>query len=169
MSDYDPSGYFSQFGGVATTMVSQFAGGNATDPTKSFTQKAGGAGALAAGAIGAAGGIVEGAMRIKNADSKKEKAQGGIDIAASAAGAAGPWGQVAAAPLKLISALMDIKGPRERRRERREKDRVQQYGMQQQAGKAGIRGSNPSRSAGIAASPITTVPLGTPAPSFESV
>lgn len=164
----DPSGYFSQFGGIATSMLSQFAGGNATDSSSAYGQKMGGGAGAAAGAIGAVGGVASGITKAVRADTGKERAQGVLDTAASAASAAGPWGMVAAAPLQLVSALLNIKGPRERRKERREADQAQQYAIQEQAGRSGIRSSNPSRSAGIAATPLTTVSLGQPAPSFPS-
>jgi hypothetical protein len=54
---------------------------------------------------------------------KLDKAQAGLDIAASAANMAGPWGMVAGGVLKLISAFMNINGPRQKKQRRRAEQR----------------------------------------------
>jgi len=88
----------------------------------------GGAAGIAGGAMEVMGSVTAAVPKIRQAKQKQaagmeargklDKAQAGIDIAASAASMAGPWGMVAGGVLKVISALMNIQGPRQKRQKR---------------------------------------------------
>lgn len=126
MSQYDPYNAMPQGGQFGANMGAMAKGFEVRKAGGDMGAQMGGAAGIMGGIGGAAGGIMGGAMKIKSADrstiqGRKETAQGSLDMAASVANAAGPIGMAVAAPLKLISMLLNIKGPRQKREEARKK------------------------------------------------
>ena len=141
MSSFDPTTflpYGAQFGSNMTAMIGKapnaeqgFAGtgfqGRAAGA--SFSEQMGGAAGIAGGAMSLVGSVMGGVGKIQDgkamkqagmkAQGRRTQAQAGLDMAASAASMGGPIGSAIAAPLQLISALLNINGPRAKRQKRR--------------------------------------------------
>ena len=132
----------------------------------------GGAAGIAGGAMGVMGAVTGGVAKIQEGKALKDaglgaagrvkQAQAGIDMAASAADMAGPFGQIAGGVLKLVSALMNIQGPRQKRQKRqaefRRKRDGRHAGMRAAAAGAGMKLAGGIMRTGATIGPEPTVP-----------
>lgn len=199
MSAFDPSSFLpfgAQFGGNMAGMI-----GSAPDPNAQagsvaaqgtgFQGRAAGAsmGAQMGGAMGIAGGatslmgdVMGGVKKIQEgkalksaglkAEGRTKQAQAGLDMAAGAASMAGPIGMAVAAPLKLISMLLNIQGPRKKRQRReaewRKKRDARHSAMRANAAAAGMQAAGGILRTGATIGPEPTVPDPTaPVHSFQ--
>jgi len=168
---FDPSSflpYGAQFGSNMAGMVKGFEQKKAGADMK--TQMGGGMG-IAGGAMGVMGAATAAVPKIQQAKQlqsagleargKLDKAQSGLDIAASAASMAGPWGMVAGGVLKLISGLMNIQGPRQKRQKRAAEQRARVQAktsaMRANAAAAGMQVAGGALRTGAAIGPQATV------------
>lgn len=178
--------YGAQFGSNMGAMVGQSpdaaaAAGSAAQQGTGFKGRAagadmksqmGGAAGIAGGAMGLVGGITGGVAKIQEGKALKDaglkaagrtkQAQAGLDMAASAAEMAGPIGMAVAAPLKLISMLLNIQGPRKKREKRqaefRQKRDARHASMRANAAAAGMQAAGGTLRTGATIGPETTVP-----------
>ena len=119
------SGDYNPFGQMGEAFAARKAG---VSGIKNQMGKAGFGAGIASGAGQIMGGVTQLAAIGRQGErgtsaqtaANKSRAQAGLNIASGAASMAGPWGMVAAAPLQLVSMLLNIKGPRQRRREQAE-------------------------------------------------
>jgi hypothetical protein len=121
--------------------------------------------------MGLAGAVIGGVSKIQEGKSLKDaglksagrtkQAQAGLDMAASAAEMAGPIGMAVAAPLKLISMLLNIQGPRKKREKRqlemKNKRSAKHASMRANAAAAGMQAAGGALRTGPIG-PETTVP-----------
>jgi len=172
VSGFDPEAYL-PYG-------AQF-GNNMAGMQKGFEQRAagadmktqmGGAAGIAGGAMGVVGAATAAVPKIQQAKAKQaqgleargklDKAQAGLDIAASAASMAGPWGMVAGGVLKVISGLMNIQGPRQKRQKRqaefRKKRDAKHSAMRANSAAAGMQFAGGMLRTGASLGPEQTVP-----------
>ena len=172
---FDPESFLPGAGQFGSAM------GSITGIQKGFEQKAagadmktqmGGAAGIAGGAMDVMGSVTAAVPKIKQAKAKQaagleargklDKAQSGLDIAASAASMAGPWGMVAGGVLKVISGLMNIQGPRQKRQKReaefRQKRDAKHSAMRANAAAAGMRFAGGTLRTGASIGPEQTVP-----------
>lgn len=184
MSAFDPSSFLpfgASFGGNMAAMIGQkpdeetgFAGtgfqGRAAGA--SYAQQMGGAMGIAGGIADLGGAITGGVSKIQEgkalkqaglkAEGRTKQAQAGLDMAASAAQMGGPIGMAVAAPLKLISALLNIQGPRKRRQRRqaewRQKRDARHSAMRANAAAAGMQAAGGVLRTGASIGPEMTVP-----------
>jgi len=133
--------------GIQSGLEKRAAGGD-------MKSQMGGAAGIAGGAMEVMGSVTAAVPKIRQAKQKQaagleargklDKAQAGIDIAASAASMAGPWGMVAGGVLKVISALMNIQGPRQKRQKREAEFRQKRGGR-----RAALRGNSAVRRSAV--------------------
>jgi hypothetical protein len=131
----------------------QSTGFRARQEGANYSQQMGGAMGIAGGATSLVGDVMGGVGKIQQgkglkqqglkAEGRKMQAQAGLDMAAGVAQMGGPIGMAVAAPLKLISMLLNIQGPRAKRqrrqREQRERRDAKHSGMRAQAAAAGMQ------------------------------
>jgi hypothetical protein len=165
-------------------------GGNMAGIKTGFEQRAagadmktqmGGAAGIAGGAMGVMSSVTSAVPKIKQAKQlqaggqeargKLDKAQTGLDIAASAASMAGPWGMVAGGVLKAISFMMNIQGPRQKRQKRaaaqRKRVTAKHTAMRANAAASGMAMAGGALRTGAAIGPQATVaPVTNPVQSF---
>jgi hypothetical protein len=189
MSSFNPSSflpYGAQFGSNMGAMIGQApqsgaAAGSAAAQGSGFQGRAagadmksqmGGAAGIAGGAMGLVGAVTGGVAKIQEgkalqdaglkAAGRTKKAQAGLDMAASAAEMAGPIGMAIAAPLKLISMLLNIQGPRKKREkkrlEMRNKQTAKHASMRANAASAGMQAAGGALRTGAMIGPEATVP-----------
>lgn len=168
---FDPSSFVpqaAQFGGNMAAMQKGFEQKQTGADMK--TQMGGGMG-IAGGAMGVMSAATAAVPKIRQANAKQaagleargklDKAQTGLDIAASAASMAGPWGMVAGGVLKLISGLMNIEGPRQKRQKRaaeqRQRRDAKTSAMRANAAAAGMQFAGGALRTGASIGPAQTV------------
>ncbi len=171
MSGFDPASFLpfgSQFGGNITGMIEGFEQRKAG---ASMGKQMGGGMGIAGGAMGLMGDITSGVSKIQQGKQFKQagltaqgrtmQAQAGLDIAAGAASMGGPIGMAVAAPLKLISMLLNIQGPRKRRQrraaEQRQRVKAKHAGMRANAAAAGMQFAGGMLRTGASMGPEPTV------------
>lgn len=182
MSMFDPSSFLpqgAQFGGNMAAMQKGFQERQAGAEMK---DQMGGAAGIAGGAMGVMSAVTSAIPQIRQGKQLKaqgqkaagrvQQAQAGIDMAASAASMAGPIGMAVAAPLQLISALMNIQGPRQRRQKReaeqRQRVKAKNSAMRANAAAAGMQFAGGALRTGASIGPQPTVDNPTaPAHSFN--
>jgi hypothetical protein len=168
---FDPSSFLpmgAQFGGNMTAMVKGF---EQRQQGQDYKAQMGGMAGIAGGATGLVGSVTSAIPQIQQGKAAKQaglkhtgrqmQAQAGLNMAASAASMGGPIGAAVAAPLMLISALMNIQGPRKRRErraaEQRAKVQAKTSSMRANAAGAGMQLAGGIMRTGASIGPQPTV------------
>lgn len=169
---FDPESYLPYGANFGSSMAGMQKGFEAREAGKGMKDQMGGAAGIAGGAMELMGSVTSAIPKIKDAKAKQaqgleargklDKAQAGIDMAASAANMAGPFGMVAGGILKVISGLMNIQGPRQKRQKReaefRQKRDARHAGMRANAAAAGMQFAGGTLRTGASIGPEQTVP-----------
>jgi hypothetical protein len=182
MSQFDPASFMPQGASFGSNMGAMAQGFEKKAQGADMKTQMGGAAGMAGGAMELMGSVTSAVPKVRAARDKIEqgqgargrldKAQAGIDIAASAASMAGPWGQVAGGVLKMISMFMNIQGPRQKRQKRameqRNRQQAKHTSMRANAASAGMRYAGGALRTGGAVGPEPTVaPVTNPVQSFN--
>jgi hypothetical protein len=171
MSMFDPSSFLprgAQFGGNMAAIQKGF---ELRQEGANYKDQMGGVAGIAGGAMGVMGAVTSAIPQIRQGKQLKaqgqkaagrvKQAQSGIDMAASAAQMAGPIGAAVAAPLQLISALMNIQGPRQKRQKRqaeqRQRIKAKNSAMRANAAAAGMQFAGGALRTGAHIGPQPTV------------
>lgn len=169
---FDPDSYLPYGASFGNNLAGMQQGFEQKKAGADMKTQMGGASGIAGGAMGVMGAVTSAVPQIKQAKAKQaagleargklDKAQAGLDIAASAASMAGPWGMVAGGILKVISGLMNIQGPRQKRQKReaewRRKRDARHSAMRANAAAAGMQAAGGILRTGASVGPEMTVP-----------